>query len=159
MKFIPLTQDQQAIVSDHWYEHLAQWKWYAVWSENTGGFYAVRTEGKWPNRKRIWMHKVVAETPDGMICDHIHHNTLDNREEELRNVTLAQNAQNCRKHKNNCSGYKGVSWIKRARKFVAQIERDGRGRTIGYFDDPIEAAKAYDEVAKEYFGEFAHTNF
>ncbi len=60
---------------------------------------------------------------------------------------------------NNTSGYKGVSLFGRDSKWKAQIQVDGKKRHLGYFDDKIEAAKAYDRAALELHGEFAVLNF
>lgn len=61
------------------------------------------------------------------------------------------------KQKNNTSGYKGVSYNKRD-KYQAKIKFNKQIH-IGYFEDPIRAAKAYDAKALELFGEFAQLNF
>lgn len=154
MKQIPLTQGQFAIVDDHWFDYLNQWKWYAVWSKITKSYYAVRNEGKSPHQKQIFMHRVVAKTPDGAICDHIHHNTLDNREEELRNVNASQSSINRRKRVDNNSGITGVNI--RNNVFVARLRV--KGKTVLFkrfkkFDDAVAARKDAEEI---YFGEFAN---
>lgn len=92
MKYIKLTLGQVAIVDDKWFEYLNQWKWMAIWVESIQTFYAFRRD--WRTQKRTWMHRVVMNTPYGLIVDHIHHNGLDNRESELRNVTHSQNSMN-----------------------------------------------------------------
>jgi hypothetical protein len=94
-----------------------------------------------------------------MDTDHINHNKLDNRKENLRICTEAENVHNTRISRNNTSGYKGVTFHKRDKKWQTQI-RSGQGkRYLGYFNTAEEAAKNYDEKAKEAFGEFARTNF
>ncbi len=57
------------------------------------------------------------------------------------------------------SQYKGISWAKRQRKWMATISVDGRDRHLGYFDMEDDAARAYDAAAVELYGEFAQLNF
>lgn len=68
--------------------------------------------------------------------DHINLNKSDNRIENLRQSTRGENERNKTKYVTNKSGYKGVSWKKRANKWVAQIQIDYKKIHIGYFDDP-----------------------
>ena len=51
---------------------------------------------------------------------------------------------------NNTSGFKGVSWNKRDRKWEARI----RNKSLGYFNDPTEAIAAYNAASREAFGEY-----
>lgn len=157
MKLIPLTQGQEAIVDDWWYDYLMQWKWYARWDKHTLGYYANRCDITGGIRKNISMHRVVAKTPDGMDCDHIHHNTLDNRESELRNVTNSQNAMNKRLVKNNTTGVTGV--MRNGGNYKAQLMFQGRYVLNKTFKTIEEATKARKEAEKKYFGEFAKTKF
>ena len=45
------------------------------------------------------------------------------------------------------SAFTGVCWDKRADKWVAQIQKDGKSSHLGYFDDEEESARKYDEAA------------
>jgi len=45
------------------------------------------------------------------------------------------------------------------RKCTSQIGINGKRKTIGYFDDEVEAAVSYDLRAMEVLGEFAYFNF
>jgi len=156
MKEIQLTQGQVAKVSDDWYEELNKFKWYAVYNAGTKSFYAARTtyNGK---KKKISMHRIIANTPDGMECDHIDHDTLNNLLENLRNCTKAQNQHNSKKRIDTTSGYKSVSAS--GKKWRVRIQFDGKRLHLGSYPTPKEAAQAYDEAAKELHGEFANLNF
>ncbi len=104
------------------------------------------------------MHRVIMNPPDDMVVDHIDSNGLNNRRTNLRVCTLLQNSYN-RKTIKASSQYKGVRWNKRKKRWVSSISPNGKFILIGYFKDELTAAKAYDEKAKEFFGEFAYLNF
>jgi hypothetical protein len=93
--------------------------------------------GRWPNGQ----------------TDHINQNKLDNRIENIREVTNAQNSRNRINQKPPKSGYKGVSFHRG--RYTARIMVDGKVFNLGSFDDPISAAKIYNEAALKYHGEFA----
>jgi hypothetical protein len=158
---IPLTQGQYAIVDPERYEELAKHKWFAVRFER--GFYALRmvkAEGGKTRQKNMRMHWVILDVPEGKFVDHINHNGLDNRRANLRIVTKQQNTWNKRKQKGNYSSqYKGVAWLKTEGKWQVRIVYNGKRLLIGYFDDEVSAAKAYDAKARELFGEYASLNF
>jgi len=157
MKEIPLTQGKVAIVDDADYEWLMQWKWCAA--NFRGKFYAIRAVNEKLKRTTIQMHRQIMDTPPGMETDHINGNSLDNRRENLRVCTVSQNQMNRRTQKNNTSGYKGVSYSKHRKKWFSQIQIDKKRIFLGLFLTPENAARAYDEAAKRYFGEFTKTNF
>jgi len=152
MKEIPLTQGRFTIVDDEDFEWANQWKWYL----NTSG-YAVRVDYH-QQKRTIYLSRMICHTPIEMETDHINGNRLDNREINLRICTRTQNRQNRIIHKNNSSGYKGVTFDKRKRKWCAQI-KCSKHIHLGYFDCLKDAARAYDLAAKKYFGEFARLNF
>ena len=159
MKEIPLTQGKVAIVSDCDYEWLSQYKWQAMrgYKETFYAAHAVRPKvGK---RGYIYMHRLILDAPDGMQVDHVNGDGLDNRRQNLRLATNAENRRNTRIAANNTSGCKGVCWDKVEKKWIAQIGINGRTRRIGRFDFLLDAALAYDRAAMAHYGEFANVNF
>lgn len=155
-KQIKLTQNKVALVDDEDYEWLNQFKWYAC--KYGVQYYALR---KYPRKQKIlYMHREILKlTPnDGKLSDHINHNGLDNRRNNLRIVTRIENQWNRRSFKGE-SKYRGVSKYKRSNKWRARLTRLDKEYYLGYFDNEIYAAKAYDRKAKEIFGEFAVLNF
>lgn len=152
MKTIPLSRGKFAIVDDEDYEWLMHWKWSC-----TAHNYAVRAEGPKCKRKFIYMHREILKTQKGII-DHVNNDKLDNRKINLRNCNKSENATNSPKPSNNTSGYKGVYWNKRASLWMASIKYKYKQIHLGYFKTSIEAARAYNDAAIKYHGEFAKLN-
>jgi HNH endonuclease/AP2 domain len=90
--------------------------------------------------------------------DHINNITSDNRWVNLRPANANQNNQNRKVTKNNSTGYKGVRKDKKYGKFTASIWC-GKFLYLGTFNSGIEAAKAYDDMAIQLFGDYAKINF
>jgi hypothetical protein len=106
------------------------------------------------------MHRVVMRVNEDAMYDHINHDKLDNRKENLRLATSTQNNRNRRKRSDTTtSQYKGVSWHGRSGKWQVHIRVNGKGINLGYFILELDAAYVYDKAARYYFGEFAYTNF
>ncbi len=156
---ITLTQGKVALVDKADYVWLNQWKWY-VRKDRKRYFYATRmvyTLDKWT---QIQMHRFIMNAPAHLHVDHINFDTLDNRRQNLRLCTSGQNTSSQRpQHKTTASIYKGVWFIKEVKRWRAGIQYHYKKIHLGCFVDEIEAAKAYDQAAKKYFGEFAITNF
>ena len=157
MKEIQLTQGKVALVDDEDFEYLNQWKWFP--NNLKHGFYAVRMNPTLDNKKNtISMHRFIMNVPLNMTVDHINRNTLDNRKINLRICTMAENLRNKNIYKNNTSKYKGVYYHKIVKKWLVRISVNNKRIHIGYFLNPIEGAKAYNEAAIKYHGEFANLN-
>lgn len=148
-----------AIVDDEDFERVNQYRWCVSFNGARGKYYAIRTIRINGKRKTVFMHRFIMSAPDNMEVDHRDSNGLLNTRDNLRICTPHQNQGNSKLNKTNKSGYKGVSWDARNRKWQASIKRDGKARNLGSFSDPISAAHAYDSAALKYFGEFAFTNF
>jgi len=104
----------------------------------------------------VYFHRVVFNSvvPRGYVVDHINGNTLDNRKANLRLASRHDNARNCKIPIDNKSGFKGVIWRPREKKWYAQISVNKKTIYLGTFDDPHVASEAYQLAAKKYFGEF-----
>ncbi len=143
-----------ALVDDGDYEYLSKYRWRAQMHRKK--FYAVRSfiaNGKYVI---VQMHTQIT---GGSQTDHINLNGLDNTRINLRLCTNAQNQWNKPLSAANTSGYKGVSWHKKRRRWGAQIGANSKQYWLGSFSCPIKAARAYDEAAKKHHGEFARLNF
>lgn len=150
---ISLTQGKYAIVDEADAELvLSRGKWFAEAKRNRT-YYAARGEGS--PKRHLAMHALIAglKRPD-----HVNRNGLDNRRINLRPASHGQNSANIAPPRNNTSGYKGVVWHKKSGAWCARIGIDGARKHLGLFDDPVEAARAYNRAAIEAFGEYAQLN-
>lgn len=155
MKEILTSHSRYALVDDEDYEKVAMYKWYAVKLGNRAdGYYAcgnIKKDGKYHT---IYMSRLIMNPQKEMVVDHINHNTLDNRKENLRICTRRENTKNRVKNNGNKSGYKGVCWNKNAQKWQAQIMTNYKKLYLGVFDDKEAAFEAYTVAAKKYHGIF-----
>ena len=104
------------------------------------------------------MHRLVINAQKGTMVDHINRNRLDNRKENLRLCTMQENRRNSAKKKGSASPFKGVMRVTHRPAWRAFIKYDDKNHYLGYFKSEVEAAQAYNEAAKEHFGEFAVLN-
>jgi hypothetical protein len=150
-----LDPGKYAIVDADDYERLAKYKWHVC--DNGYSSYAFRWSRE--REKRVWMHREVIDIPEGLVCDHIDHNSLDNRKANLRPATVSQNNCNSRRKSQTTSRYRGVSRDAMSNRYRARIKLNGRRTHLGMFDDQEQAARVYDAAAKKYHGQFAVLNF
>jgi len=142
------------------------------WQARKGGpdktyFYSVNRVHVGKNQKiETFMHNLVWErmmgepVPEGYLVDHRNRDKLDNRRSNLRLASRTQNEANKAKRKGKTSSqYKGVTFSKGLKKpWRAVITADKKNYSLGYYHTEAEAAREYNEKAKELFGEFAYLN-
>ncbi len=156
VSYIELNQGLTAIVDTEDLDKLLQYTWHAYKDYNT--FYCQRNLYVGKYRMHQTMHIFLTGYK---MTDHINGNGLDNRKSNLREVTNQQNVFNSRKTVHpTTSKFKGVSsMLPSSNKWHAQITINRKKIHLGLFKSETEAALAYDEAAREYFGEFATLNF
>jgi len=143
-----------AIVDPDDYQKLSQHHWQLLEGESKK-CYAACLE----NRKIVYMHRVIMNAPKGKLVDHRNGEGLDNTKRNLRFATPSQNCCNRTRTKSGSSKYRGVRYHKKKGKWEATICYNGIYKHLGTFENEEDAARAYDEAAKIYHGEFAVLNF
>jgi hypothetical protein len=141
-------------VDDRHYDLLSTFKWRVITTlaKHKYALICLSESGK---RKAIYMHRIVGQCPRGLCIDHINHNTLDNRESNLRIVTMSQNLMNARQLPRGLSGCVGVVWNKRSGKWLAQIRVNYQNKKLGLFRNCEDAIQVRREAERKYFGEYA----
>lgn len=152
---IALTRGMYALVDQIDLRRALQCRWGASW-DGSRSYYAV---GRRVHQAGIRMHRLIARAPNGVLIDHEDGDTLNNRRANLRFASKVQNAANSRVNVRNRSGFRGVSWHRGAGKWQASIQFQTKSMGLGVFTSAESAAHAYDEAARQMFGEFAAVNF
>lgn len=153
---IPLTQGFVALVDDEDYERVMQFKWYA--HRDNGNVYArsdIRRNGK---KVSLRLHRFILDAPPDVLVDHADGNGLDCTRRNIRFATVSQNNAN-KNTPGSSSGYRGVVLDRRRGTWTARISVNGHEFNRFGFGNPRDAARAYDVMAIEHFGQFARPNF
>jgi DNA-binding transcriptional MerR regulator len=134
------------------------------WAERSDGEDAVIVRSA-PSGEQVPLRRIILglSGPQWRLS-HRNRDPLDCRRANLVVKTIAEQVFGTRKRKTHrgrpcTSRFKGVSWIEKSGKWRVQIQKEGARRKLGEFDDEIAAAEAYDEAARELFGEHARLNF
>jgi hypothetical protein len=142
---------------DYW---LVGWR---TWHPNSQGYAVSWNGGRW-----VRMHRLIMDAGKGQQIDHINRVKLDNRKANLRfadNTTQRQNTDKL--NVKASSRHVGVSYkwcwndgrrYERRRPWQARIKFHGEHIYLGFFATELEAAKAYNEKARELYGECARLN-
>jgi hypothetical protein len=152
---IYLGEGEWTILDQQDYYRLGNFKWFLK------GRYALRSFKIGPDKtKMISIHREIMNAPDGLLVDHRNGDGLDNRRSNLRLATHSQNQCNKLKIKTKAtSKYVGVNFDKSRGQWAARIRHNNKEIWLGRFDSEIDAARAYDQAAMKYHGEFARLNF
>ena len=145
---------------------MASGQWHAVVVKKTGMVYGRHNsyvKGSKPHKYvAVMMHRLILGITDPKIdIDHANRYGLDNRKENLRIATRAQNCANKKRPRvqfETSSKYKGVCWNKRLNKWAAKLTVHGKQMHLGLFEDELLAARVRDVYARHYLGEFAKPN-
>lgn len=117
---------------------------------NGDGYRQIRIDGaRWLAHRLIWIY-ANGPIPAGMQIDHLNGVRDDNRLQNFRLVTNAENGRNQSMPRNNTSGVIGVGWHKLARKWRAMIMIDGRTKYLGLFDTVADAAAARAKAERDF---------
>jgi len=106
------------------------------------GYVCVGYQGKSYRIHRIIWEMHNWPIPSNKHIDHADRNKTNNRIENLRCCSHAQNAQNMKLHVKNISGHRGVTWYKPYEKWNAYIMDNNKRKHLGYFDDVNDAIAA-----------------
>lgn len=161
-KKVKLSNGMEALVDEEDYDFINQYRWYGLLGYAAHGFYTLGSSSKEKPHgivRTYYMHQLILKAPKGFQVDHINGNRLDNRKSNLRICTPGQNIINKSKQTNNTSNYKGVTRQKASRKWQAIIGFNRRKLHLGFYQNKIHAAMAYDMAAKDLHGEFVNLNF
>ncbi len=153
---LQLSQGKVALIDDEDAHVVAGRKWCAAWIRDR--WYVMRQQPVNGRERTVYLHRLIMGNPPGKIVDHRNGDTFDCRKENLRVCTTSQNNQNSTIGRHNTSGYKGVSWVRKSRRWKAQIRVNKRCIHLGEFVDKIDASLSYDAAAREYFGDYARVN-
>ena len=137
------------------YDKIKDYCWY---SEQRNKYLVNKSNN---NNKTIRMHRLIMnvdnENNKNILIDHINHNTLDNRKANLRIVNKSKNEMNKGLRSNNKSGYTGVYYDKKIKKWVAKITINGNNLSE-YFEDKKDAINKRQEYENLYFKEYSFKN-
>ena len=134
------------------YDKIKNYKW------RDSGEYMETRDLRNSFKSIFFMQDIILKHNENLTIDHISHNTYDNRKQNLRIGTKADNTANRGLMKNNTSGCTGVYWCNNVGKWRVDISRNKKRYTLGFFEDFNEAVRVRKKAEEEYFGEWSYAN-
>lgn len=134
-----LIKDKIALVDNEDYEKVSKYTWYL---DKDG--YAIAVP--WIDNKsnNIKMHQIIAGREKGLVIDHINHDKLDNRKENLRHITRQANAMHMKKQR-------GIYWNEKRKTYIVQIRINAKTIHLGCRKNKEDAIKLRKEAEIKYF--------
>ena len=159
-KKIPLQNGMFAIVDDEDYERVKKYYWHVVIGGTKTDLRVMRNvDVNGVNVKRVLSYFILKkEYKKGDSVIYKNKDKLDNRRSNLEVISTKKSTYRTKGHRNSSSRYKGVSWHKQTKKWVARIKKDYKPIYIGIYKDEDDAGRAYNNKSLELFGEHAYQN-
>lgn len=155
---VPLTRQLTALVAVEDASLVAAFNWSAAVVNAGKGVYAATHGHTSGGSRNLLLHRLLLPPPRGLVVSLRDGNGLDCRRSNLRLASKTEARRPRPPHRNNTSGFKGVTLDHTTGRWQAQITANRRYRTLGTFGTREEAAVAYDKAARELHGDFARTN-
>lgn len=150
--------DHFVMVDDEDYERVRQFEW-VLKKGSTCLYVESRTTKIRGDLRKIHLHRFILSLNDSdPEVDHIDRNPLNNQKNNLRLCSRNQNQFNRGPSKRNKTGFKGVALHRKMKKYRVTIQFYGKIIIGGFFENQLEAAQRYNELARQYHGEFAYQN-
>lgn len=148
MKEIQLSKNRTVLVDDDVFDIVSKYHW----SVNGAGYASAYIDGK-----QVFLHRFIMQAKKGEEIDHIDQNRFNCQIANLRLCTHGQNISNDGPKKNNKLGVKGVD-VRPNGKYRVTIRYNYKKIFIGNYSTLKDAAEAYNEASRKYFGEFGYQN-
>jgi len=153
------------LLDDEDYDRVIANRWYILKGSTKGREVFYVTSNIYANgtQKSTQLHRFIMNAPKGKIVDHINGDGRDNRKENLRICTRSENARNQHCTPRGSIPYRGVDYYPRPKRvqhyrMTIKDPKTSQRMTSWHYSAEL-AALAYDELAKQYHGEFLTLNF
>lgn len=120
-------------------------------------YYKVVFDGEKYKAHRVIWFLCKGEDPFDSIVDHIDRDRRNNVINNLRLVNSKHSADNRNTWGSVC--YRGVSWAASSNCYVAVIRENGNQKNLGLYEDPLDAALAWDAAALSLENSYKNLNF
>lgn len=136
-------------------EEVKKKRWFTKFCKSSGNYYVQAFEKENGVRKILFLHRILTNAPKGKVVDHINHNTLDNRKQNLRVCTPSENGQNRKgPSSRSTSGVRNVSWNPKRNKWVVNVTVERKRIHLGGYAD-LEEARTVAEAGRKKYLPFA----